>query len=342
MTGVKMINVHAEGEIGYIAYDGVPDIPGATLADKLAFLNEDDSLRRFLTLGPRGNPAASVNLLLPSTDDQADAAFIILQPDQAHASSGSNSICMATGLLETGLLPMREPETVLRLETASGVVLARAECANGKVTRVHLDMVPAFVEALDVQLATDQWGTISADICYGGIFYALVDAEQIGLQIRPENAAQLAAAGMDLKDMFNQSYQVAHPDIPAINGIGYVMFRAKDDDGAIRTATTMWPGRLDRSPCGTGSSAQLAVMQARGQVKDGDSFITRSTIGSEFTVTHGGMTVVAGRQAVLPRITGRGWVFGSQVISRDDSDPFYDGIAITDVWGPKAGMLNRS
>ena len=236
---------------------------------------------------------------------------------------------------------MQEPETTLRLETASGVGLARAECLSGKEKRVHLDMVPAFVEEMDMSIATDEWGKITADICYGGIFYALVDATQIGVEIRPENAAHIAAAGMRLKNLLNRSYQVAHPEIPAINGIGYVMFRGEDDDGAIRTATTMWPGRLDRSPCGTGSSAQLAVMEARGQIKVGESFVTRSTIGSEFTVTHRGMVEAVGRSAVLPQISGRGWVFGHQTISRDETDPFYDGIAITDVWGPEAGLLNR-
>ncbi len=337
-----MINVHAEGEIGYVAIEGVPDIPGDSIAAKLAWLNEQgDDLRRMLTLAPRGNPASSVNLLLPPVDASCDAAFIILQPDQAHASSGSNSICVTTALLEAGIIPVREPETRIRLETAAGIVDVIAECEGGRCRRVHLDMVPSFVHELDLIIPTDEWGKLRADICFGGIYYALVDADQIGLSIRPENAAALAAAGMRLKSLLNNQYQVAHPEISEIRGIAYVMFRGRDEDGAVRTATTMWPGRLDRSPCGTGSSAHLAVLQARGEIAVGQSYISRSVIGSEFTVTLKGLTDVAGHNAILPQIAGRGWLFGSQIIERADDDPFYDGIAVKECVGPWAGLLNN-
>jgi len=341
-SSIRMINVHAEGELGYVVIDGLPDIPGATIADRLACLNSDDGwLRRHLMLAPRGNPACSVNLLMPPVDPRADAAFIILQPDCAHASSGSNSICVTTALLETGLVEMREPETVVTLETAAGLVTARAECRNGKCQRVHLDMVPAFVEALDVPLETDQWGRIRADICYGGVFYALVDAEQVGLEIMPENAARLAEIGMALKVGFNSAHNIIHPQIPAINGIAYVMFRQMLPSGETRTATIMPPGRLDRSPCGTGSSAHLASLYARGAISVGDSITTCSVIGSRFDVTLTGTSEVAGRSAVLPRISGRGWRFGETVIECDPGDIFADGHAVSDVWGPDAGSLNQ-
>lgn len=183
---VRMINTHAEGEIGYVAIKGVPDIPGQTLADRLAWLNslEGTGPRRHLMLTPRGNPACSVNLVMPPVDPAADAAFIILQPDAAHASS--NSICVTTALLETGHIPMSEPETVVTLETAAGLVRVTATCKDGKCECVSLDMVPAFVKALDVSLDTAVWGRITADICYGGVFYALVDAGDVGLAITPQ------------------------------------------------------------------------------------------------------------------------------------------------------------
>ena len=190
---IRMINVHAEGELGYVVTEGLPDIPGKTIADRLAALNAGDGiLRRHLMLAPRAKPACSVNLLMPPVDPRADVAFIILQPDRAHASSGSNSICVTTALLETGRMRMKEPETTVVLETAAGLVTARAECRNGKCLRVHLDMVPAFVESLDVPLETGKWGTITADICYGGVFYALVDVETVGLSVRPDHAAALS------------------------------------------------------------------------------------------------------------------------------------------------------
>ena len=340
---IRMINVHAEGELGYVVIDGLPDIPGDSIADRLVFLNDGDgALRRQLMLAPRGNPACSVNLLMPPVDPRADAAFIIMQPDRAHASSGSNSICVTTALLETGMVEMREPETVVTLETAAGLVTARAECRNGKCLRVHLDMVPAFVEALDVPLATDEWGTVTADICFGGVFYALVDVGQVGLTIAPENAAGLAGIGMALRADFNRAHEVTHPEIPAINGIAYVMFRQVLASGETRTATIMPPGRLDRSPCGTGSSAHLAALHARGLITVGETIITRSVINSRFEVTLTGVTEIAGRQAVLPRISGRGWRFGETVIDADPSDIFANGYAVSDVWGPDAAALNPS
>jgi len=338
---IRMINVHAEGELGYVVTEGLPDIPGKTIADRLEALNAGDGkLRRHLMLAPRANPACSVNLLMPPVDPRADAAFIILQPDRAHASSGSNSICVATALLETGRVKMQEPETTVVLETAAGLVTARAECKGGKCIRVHLDMVPSFVEALDVPLETGKWGTITADICYGGVFYALVDVDTVGLSIRPEHAAALAQIGMNLSSAFNNAYDIRHPDIPAIRGIAYVMFRERTAQRGFRTATVMPPGRLDRSPCGTGSSAQLAAFHARGEIAVGESITTRSVIGSRFEVTLTGTDVVAGRTAVLPRIAGRAWRFGETVIERDPSDIFVEGYAVTDVWGPDAASLN--
>jgi len=340
---VRLINTHAEGEIGYVAIEGVPEIPGKSLADRLAWLNsaEGTGLRRHLMLAPRGNPACSVNLMMPPVDPAADAAFIILQPDAAHASSGSNSICVVTALLETGHISMTEPQTVVTLETAAGLVTATATCRNGKCERVSLDMVPAFVEALDVSLDTGEWGLITADICYGGVFYALVDAAAVGLAITPRHAAALARAGMVLRDRFNQQMQVVHSEIPAIAGIAYVMFRQTDADGQIRTATVMPPGRLDRSPCGTGSSAHLASLHARGKIAVGETVTTRSVIDSQFQVTLQDVTGIAGRPAVLPRISGRGWRFGETVIEADPDDAFAAGYAVSDVWGIDAAMLDR-
>ena len=340
---VRMINTHAEGEIGYVAIEGVPEIPGQTLADRLAWLNshEGTTLRRHLMLAPRGNPACSVNLIMRPVDPAADAAFIILQPDAAHASSGSNSICVTTALLETGSLPMNEPETVVTLETAAGLVRATATCKDGKCERVSLDMVPAFVEALDVPLDTAEWGRISADICYGGVFYALVNAADVRLAITPRHAAELARTGMALRDRFNRAMPVAHPEIPEINGIAYVMFREADTEGRTRTATVMPPGRLDRSPCGTGSSAHLASLHARGQIAVGGGITTCSVIGSEFQVSLREAGEIAGRPAVLPRISGRGWRFGETVIEADPGDIFAAGYAVSDVWGVEAATLDR-
>ena len=336
---IQLLDVHAEGEIGKVAIGGVPKIPGETVAAQLHWLNTDpkgQELRRFLCLEPRGAPIGSVNLLLPPKHPDADAAFIILQPDQAHASSGSNSICVTTALLESGIVEMKEPETIVVLDTAAGLVKATATCRDGRCEKVKLTMVPSFVHELDVTIDTPEWGKVTMDISYGGIFYALVDVRQIGLTIEKANAAKLVAAGMILKDLVNSEITVVHPEIPAISGVAYVMFRDVDADGSIRTCTTMWPGRADRSPCGTGNSANLATLYARGKVKVGDEYKSRSIIGSEFDVGLSAVTEVAGRPAVIPTIAGRGFTFGLHQVGLDPFDPFADGFAMTDVWGPEA------
>ncbi|PZU82778.1 MAG: proline racemase [Shinella sp.] len=339
---LQLLDVHAEGEIGKVAIGGVPKIPGETIAEQLHWMNNDpkgQELRRMLVLEPRGAPIGSVNLLLPAKNPKADAGFIILQPDQAHASSGSNSICVTTALLESGIVEMQEPETVVMLDTAAGLVRATATCRDGRCERVKLTMVPSFVHELDVGIDTEQWGRITFDLSYGGIFYALVDVGQVGLTIEKGNARALVEAGMILKEQINRTIPVVHPEIPAISGVAYVMFRDVDPDGAVRTCTTMWPGRVDRSPCGTGNSANLATLYARGKVKVGDILKSRSIIGSEFEVGLDSVTEVAGRTAVIPTISGRGFTFGLHQVALDPFDPFPEGFALTDVWGPSAGSI---
>lgn len=337
---LQVVDAHCEGETGKVVTSGVLDVPGDTLMDKMVHINDvDDTLRRFLVFEPRGHAAMSVNLLLPPVRDDADAAFMIFQGDKAHPMSGSNAICMTTVLLETGIVEMTEPESVVRLETPAGLVTAHAQCRDGKCERVTLDMVPSFVQELDVSVTTERFGAVRGDVVFGGCFYVLVDAADVGLWIAPENARQLVDAGMYLKKEFERTVQVIHPEQPSLTEIAYVMFRQNETDGVIRTCTTMSLGRCDRSPCGTGSSAQLAAMHARGQAKPGDVFTTRSITGGEFRAEVAGETSVAGRPAILPRITGRGWIYGMSQFGLDPSDPFPTGFALTDTWGPDAGDL---
>lgn len=337
---IQLMDVHCEGEVGRVAIGGVPKIPGNTIAEQLHYINTvDDSLRRFLCLEPRSGPLGSANLLLPAKRPEADAGFLILQADQAHASSGSNSICVTTALLESGIVEMKEPETIVTLDTAAGLVRAIATCKDGRCESVKLTMVPSFVHELDVVVDTPQWGKITLDLSYGGIYYALVDASQIGTTIEKQNARLLVEAGMVLKDIINRTMTIVHPEIPEISGVAYVMFRDRDPDGAIRTCTTMWPGRVDRSPCGTGNSANLATLYARGLVSVGDTYKSRSIIGSEFQIGFSGVTEVAGKTAVIPTVTGRGFTFGLHQMALDPFDPFDRGFALTDVWGPESGNI---
>ena len=339
-NSLELLLVHAQGEIGKVIVGGAPEIPGATILDKMNHINTvDDTLRRFVTFEPRAHVAMTVNLLLPPTRPDADAAFIVLQADRAHPMSGSNCICVVTALLETGRVKMVEPETVVRLDTAAGLITARARCKDGRCLSVSLDNVPAFVLELGAAVKTPKWGTIRADIAFGGVFYALVDVEQVGLTIATENARALAEAGIEIKSLLKEQVQVSHPEISGLDEIAYVMFRSREPDGAVRTCTTLKPGRVDRSPCGTGSSANLAVLHARGEVKPGDARISRSIIGGTFKAEAIGETVVGNLRAVLPRITGEAWIYGREELRIDPADPFARGFALSDTWGPQVGEL---
>ncbi|NWA29789.1 proline racemase family protein [Pseudomonas gingeri] len=331
---LQMADVHCEGEIGKVITGGVLDIPGKTMLDKMNYINEvDDSLRRLVVLEPRGCLQMSVNLLLPPTRPEADAGFIVLQADKAHPMSGSNCICVVTALLELGILPIQEPVTTVVLDTPAGLVTAQATCSDGRCLSVSLDMVPSFVEQLSAPIATSEYGSIAADIAFGGVYYALIDVEQIGLSIAPEHARQLATEGVRLRKLINQQVRVQHPLFKEINDVAYVMFRHRIDDKTWQTCTTLPPGRVDRSPCGTGSSANLATLAARGLVQPGDQLTSRSTIGGEFKVELLGLTEVGDRTAVLPRVTGRAWVYGLHQIGVDPDDPLREGFMLSDTWG---------
>jgi proline racemase len=337
---LDLLQVHCQGEIGKVIVAGAPDIPGATALDKMNYINEvDDSLRRFVTFEPRAHVAMSVNLLIEPTRPDADAGFIVLQADRAHPMSGSNCICVVTALLESGRVPMSEAETVVRLDTPAGLVVARAKCRKGECVSVTLDNVPSFVDLLDAPVETLRWGRIRADVAFGGVFYAIVDASEIGVDIAPENARLLAEAGTEVKRLLAEQIQVRHPTLPGVDQIAYVMFRNIEREGVVRTCTTLEPGRVDRSPCGTGSSANLATLVARGRAKVGDRWTSRSTIGGEFLAEVAALTEVGGKAAILPRITGSGWVYGREQLRMTDDDPFPKGFALTDTWGAGASRM---
>ncbi|WP_026187032.1 proline racemase family protein [Ensifer sp. BR816] len=337
---LDLLEVHCQGEIGKVIVGGAPEIPGATLLDKMNHINRvDDSLRRFVTFEPRASVAMSVNLLVAPTRPDADAGFIVLQADRAHPMSGSNCICVVTALLESGRVAMQEPETIVRLDTPAGLIVARASCREGRCLSVSLDNVPSFAEALDREIETPRWARIKVDIAFGGVYYAIVDVDQVGSEIAPANARYLAEAGIELKSLISEQVAVRHPTLTGVDEIAYVMFRGCEPDGAVRTCTTLKPGRVDRSPCGTGSSANLATLYARGEVAVGDRRTSRSIIGGEFVAEAIGVTEVGGRPAVLPRISGRGWIYGREQLRVFDEDPFRSGFALSDSWGSQVDQL---
>ena len=338
---ITMVEAHAEGEVGRIVTSGVIDIPGDTMLKKMNYINTvDDSLRRFLVFEPRGYAQMSTNLIFDPINNKADIGFLILQGDKAHAMSGSNSICLVTVVLETGMIEIREPKTIVTLDTPAGLVRATAMCKNGKCERVSLDMTPSYADQLDVIVEVEGLGEISVDIAFGGIFYALIDPAQFNLKILPENARQLVDIGTRVHRAVNNQLDIKHPELKDLKGISYTMFVGYDDEGVMKGATILPPGRIDRSPCGTGNAARLAVMEARGQVSVGQTLKARSIIDSEFQVEIVAKKTINGRPGILPRISGRGWIHGVHQIGVDPSDPYPLGYKVSDCWGDAFDLLS--
>jgi proline racemase len=334
---LTVVGAHAEGEVGQVITGGVLGISGATMGDKMRHLNEvDDRLRRFMLFEPRGNAPMSVNLLLPPTRPDADAAFIVMQADRCHPMSGSNAMCVVTVLLETGMLPMREPTTRVALETPAGLVVAEAQCRDGRCERVALDFVPSFALHLDHALEVGGLGTLSVDVAWGGDWFCLIDAAGCGFAVRPDEVRDMVELGGRIKRAAHEQVTVRHPTTAEPGTISFVMFCARPEaPGApCRNGTVMHPGRMDRSPCGTGTAARLALMHARGEIALDEVLTMRSVIDSEFQATIADVTTLSGHPAVLPRISGRAWIYGLYQTGLDPSDPCPLGYTVADTWRP--------
>src|SRR6476469_878672 len=281
---ITVVGCHAGGEIGNVVVGGVLPPAGATVFEQMETLRADDSLRRLLLREPRGSVAVHANLIVPATRDDCDAGYIIMEPTEYPAMSGSNTICVATVLLETGMVELHEPETTLRLEAPGGVVEVTARCKDGKCESVELTNVPCFAERLDAPLEVDGLGTLSVDVAFGGMWYAIADAAALGFALEPAEARELCGAGERIRAAAREQLPCAHPENPEIAGVSIVQL-AEPWQGigkVTRNAVVVSPGRLDRSATGTGLSARMAVLHARGLMRPGDSMSHASAIGATF------------------------------------------------------------
>ena len=329
---LDVVWAHAEGEVGMVITGGAPEIPGHSIAEKLAFLDrEDDGLIRLALFEPRGKPQMSANILLAPSVPEADAAFVILQPDGAHAMSGSNAMCVVTVLLETGIVPIAGPRTELVLETAAGLVRAVATCAGGRCERVTLEFVPSFAAALDRVLEVEGLGRLRVDVAFSGCWFVLVDAAALGLDIVPAEARELVALGTRIRAAAGGRIAVGHPLLEGFDRVEYVLFHRRNG-ASIRTGNVMYPNRLDRSPCGTGSAALLAALHARGEIGTGEAIETRSIIDSVFSARIARTAEVGPHAAIVPEISGRAWIYGRGTLGADPTDPFAGGFTLPDLW----------
>ncbi len=331
---ITVVGCHAGGEVGNVVVGGVLPPAGATVFEQMRSLAADDSLRRLLLREPRGSVAVHANLVVPATRADCDAGFIIMEPTEYPAMSGSNTICTATVLLETGMVEMREPETTLRLEAPAGVVEVRARCRDGRCESVELTNVPAFVDRLDAALEVEGLGTLTVDVAFGGMWYAIADAEALGFAIEPGEARELSAVGERIRLAAREQLPCAHPENPEIAGVSIVQI-AQPWQGVgqvTRNAVVVAPGRLDRSATGTGLSARLATLHARGLMGVGDEMTHASPIGSTFDGRIVAETEVGGRPAIVPAIRGSAWITGIAQVFVDPDDPFPEGYLLSDTW----------
>jgi proline racemase len=337
---IHIVSCHAEGEVGNVIVGGVTPPPGDSIWEQSRWIENDQALRRFVLNEPRGGVFKHVNLLVPPKNKAAAFGFIIMEPEHTPPMSGSNSICVATVLLDCGLIPMREPETAFNLEAPAGLVPVKAYCENGKAKSIQIQNVPSFADKLGVKLEISGIGTLTVDTAYGGDSFVLVDAASLGFQIVPDEARDLAEAGAKITAAANEQIGFQHPIHRDWNQISFCQFVTPIEhrDGILtgRNTVAIDPGKLDRSPCGTGCSARMALLHAKGKMQVRDRFIANSIIGSRFDCTISDRTSMGDVAAIIPTIRGRAWITGTHQLMCDPEDPWPGGYRLTDTWPKRA------
>jgi proline racemase len=333
---IHIVGCHAEGEVGDVIVAGVAPPPGATTWEQSRWIANDERLRQLVLNEPRGGVFRHVNLLVPPKHPGADSAFIIMEPEDTPPMSGSNAICVATVILETGIVPMVEPETELLLEAPGGLVKATARCEAGKVRSVRIRSVPSFACALDLALNVPGVGRLTVDTAYGGDSFVVVDAHSLGFGLVAGEARQLAELGVRISHAATSQLGFTHPQNPDWTHISFCLFaspaRRRGDVLETRHAVAIRPGKIDRSPTGTGVCARLALLHARQAIAPGECLLARSIIDSCFTGRIEGETTAGDTVAIIPSVEGRAWRTGERRIFVDADDPWPLGYRIADTW----------
>ncbi|EBA16638.1 B-cell mitogen related protein [Roseobacter sp. SK209-2-6] len=344
---LQAVEAHAEGEPGRVITGGMPLLKGASVFEKMQDMAANhDEIRLMMLREPRGNPGLCGNAIVAPCHPDADAGFIIFEQTEYPPMSGSNTICVVTVLLETGIVQMQEPVTELTLEAPAGLIRVRADCRDGKVTRVTFHNVPAFAMHLDAPVEVPGLGTVEVDVAWGGMFFVLINGEKIGLDPSAENGAEIVRISEAIRHATAEQLPVVHPENPAITGptISNLWAPPLDPEtqgrGAITISTGPFnperpqdaSGILDRSPCGTGTCAKMAVLHARGLLGEGEDYVNAGPLGTTFTGRILETTTVGNYPAIVPSLSGQGWIYGLSAYSLDPSDPFPAGYTVGDMW----------
>jgi proline racemase len=313
-----------------VVTSGVGELPGKTMAERrLYMMNERDDLRTLLMHEPRGHSAMSGAVLQQSTRPDTDVGVVFIEVTGCLPMCGHGAMGTATVLVETGMVPVKEPITVIRLDTPAGVVEATVEVEGGRAKSVTIRNVPSYLHLRDVTVQVPGTGAVVLDVAWGGNFYALLPASSVGLAVRPSLHDELVRAGLAVMAAVNEQLKFAHPEQPSIDSCHHVVFTEPGDRSVSgRAAVAIHPGWLDRSPCGTGTSARMAQLYARGELGLDQDYVHASVLGTRFVGRLLDTTVVGDFDAVVPSVRGRAWVTGLASYLLDPDDPFPAGFLL--------------
>ena len=337
MSIIEIYNIHCCGEIGDVIVAGDIKLEGETIFEQSKYLFDNKKLRNFVLNEPRGGVFKHCNLIVSPKNKEASAGFIIMEPEDNPPMSGSNSICVATVLLEKNLIKSIEPYTNFILEAPGGLISIKAEVKNKITTSVEIENLPSFVDLMDVKLKTKNFGEIIVSTVFGGDTFLICNAKDFNLTIEPKNAKKFVDISREIVKVANQEFGFSHPTIPSLNYISFCQFIEPVKINSLQqkegwNTVSIRPGKLDRSPCGTGTSARLALMKQKNEIDINETFISRSIIGSTFEAKIKEEFISNNKQMIKPLIKGSAFITGKQELYISKDDPFPEGYRLNDTW----------
>ena len=337
MSNIEIYNTHCCGEIGDVIVAGDIKLEGETIFEQSKYLFDNKKLRNFVLNEPRGGVFKHCNLIVSPKNKEASAGFIIMEPEDNPPMSGSNSICVATVLLEKNLIKSIEPYTNFILEAPGGLISIKAEVKNKTTKSIEIENLPSFVDLMDVKLKTKNFGEIIVSTVFGGDTFLICNAKDFNLTIEPKNAKKFVDISREIVKVANQEFGFSHPTIPSLNYISFCQFIEPVKINSLQqkegwNTVSIRPGKLDRSPCGTGTSARLALMKQKNEIDINETFISRSIIGSTFEAKIKEEFISNNKQMIKPLIKGSAFITGKQELYISKDDPFPEGYRLNDTW----------
>lgn len=324
------IDTHTGGNPTRTVISGLPEIKGKTMSEKMLYMEKQyDWIRKFLMNEPRGHGVMSGALIVEPCHPEADVGVIFIETGGYLPMCGHDTIGCCTALIEAGMIEVREPYTHINLDTPAGLVYVTVKVEEGKAKAVTFKNAPSFLlKTVNVQM--EEFGDVSCDIAYGGNFYAIISAEDVNLQLTKDQASTIISTGIKIRNTINEHFNIVHPEYPFIKGLTHIEFYTEPThpEADVKNTVVVPPGGIDRSPCGTGTSAKLATMYEKGEIGINEPFVHESIVGSLFTARVLDVCKVKDRSAVIPEVTGSAWVMGMHTFFYHERDPLKQGFLL--------------